>query len=117
MDSRESRRVELVLPLRTVVLVVATIAVMAAFAVIGDTFLVIFVGIFLALVFEFPVRLVMRKTGLSRGLAATVTVLGAAVAVTLLGLLFLVRIVGEVRDFLQDLPAIVADLQQSDELS
>ena len=57
MESHESRRVELVLPLRTVVLVVATLAVMAAFVAIGDTFLVVFVGIFLALVFEFPVRL------------------------------------------------------------
>ena len=117
MESRESRRVDLVLPLRTVVLVVATIAVMAAFVAIGDTFLVIFVGIFLALVFEFPVRFVMAKTGLSRGLAATVTVLGAAVAVTALGLLFLVRIVGGVRDFLKDLPTIVDELRQSSELS
>ena len=117
MESRDSRRVELVLPLRTVVLVVATLAVMAAFVAIGDTFLVIFVGIFLALVFEFPVRFVMAKTGLSRGLAATITVLGAALAVTLLGLLFLVRIVGNVRDFLKDLPSIVEQLRESDELS
>ena len=90
---------------------------MAAFVAIGDTFLVIFVGIFLALVFEFPVRFVIAKTGLSRGLAATLTVLGAAVAVTVLALLFLVRIVGSVRDFLKDLPAIVEGLRQSDELS
>jgi predicted PurR-regulated permease PerM len=117
MESRESRRVELVLPLRTVLVVAATIAVLAAFVAIGNTFLVIFVGIFLALVFEFPVRFVMAKTGLSRGLAATLTVLGAAASVTLLGLLFLVRLVGAVRDFLKDLPSIVADLQQSDELS
>ena len=117
MESRESRRVELVLPLRTVVLVVATLAVMAAFVAIGNTFLVIFVGIFLALVFEFPVRFMMAKTGLSRGLAATVTVLGAAVVVTVLGLLFLVRIVGSVRDFLKATPALVEDLRQSDELS
>ena len=117
MESRESRRVELVLPLRTVVLVVATIAVMAAFAAIGHAFLIIFVGIFLALVFEFPVRFVIAKTGLSRGLAATVTVLGAAATITVLALVFLVKLVGAVRDFLKDLPAIVADLQQSDELS
>jgi predicted PurR-regulated permease PerM len=117
METRESRRVELVLPLRTVLLVVATLAVLAAFAAIGDTFLVIFVGVFLALVFEFPVRFVMAKTGLSRGVAATVTVLGAAVAVTLLALLFLVRLVGSVRDFLKDLPSIVAELRESDELS
>src|SRR4249920_320661 len=54
MESHESRRVELVLPLRTILLVVATFAVVAAFVAIGDTFLIIFVGIFLALVFEFP---------------------------------------------------------------
>ena len=117
MESRDSRRVELVLPLRTVVLVVAAIAVMAAFATIGHAFLIIFVGIFLALVFEFPVRFMIAKTGLSRGLAATLTVLGAALSVTLLALVFLVRIVGAVRDFLKDLPTIVEDLQQSDELS
>ena len=117
MESRDSRRVELVLPLRTVLIVVATLAVMAAFVAIGDTFLVIFVGIFLALVFEFPVRFVMAKTGLSRGLAATITVLGAALTLTVLGLLFLVRIVGSVRDFLQDTPSIVEQLRESDELS
>ena len=117
MESRETRRVELVLPLRTVLIVVTALAVMAAFVAIGDTFLVIFVGIFLALVFEFPVRFVMAKTGLSRGLAATITVLGAALGLVLLGLLFLVRIVGNVRDFLKDLPAIVEELRQSSELS
>jgi predicted PurR-regulated permease PerM len=117
MESRESRRVELLLPLRTILILVATVAVMAAFVAIGDTFLVIFVGIFLALVFEFPVRFMMAKTGLSRGLAATVTVLGAAVAVTVLALFFLVRLVGDVRDFLKDLPSIVDQLRQSDELS
>jgi predicted PurR-regulated permease PerM len=117
MESRETRRVELVLPLRMVVVLVATLALVAAFVAIGSTFLVIFVGIFLALVFEFPTRFVMAKTGLSRGLASTVTVLGAALAVTLLALVFLVRIVGDVRDFLKDLPSIVDQLRQSDELS
>jgi predicted PurR-regulated permease PerM len=59
----------------------------------------------------------MAKTGLSRGLAATITVLGAALAVVLLFLLFLVPLVGGVRDFLQDLPSIVESLRESDELS
>jgi predicted PurR-regulated permease PerM len=110
-------RMELLLPMRTVLVVAATIGVLAAFVAIGDTFLVVFVGIFLALVFEFPVRLVMRKTGLSRGLAATVTVLGAALAVLVLALLFLAPLVGAVRDFLQELPATVEQLRESDELS
>jgi putative heme transporter len=91
--------------------------VIAAFRAIGDTFLIVFVGIFLALVFEYPVRFVMAKTRMSRGLAATVTVIGAALAVTALFLLLLVPLVGGVRDFLQGLPATVQSLRDSGELS
>ena len=54
MNSGETRRVELILPMRTVLLVAATLGVLAAFGAIGDTFLIVFVGIFLALVFESP---------------------------------------------------------------
>jgi predicted PurR-regulated permease PerM len=114
--SPPSPRVALVLPLRTILLVAAAFAVIAAFVAIADAFLIVFVGIFLALVFEGPVRFVMAKTGLSRGLAATITVLGAAVAVVVLGLLLLVPLVSSVRDFLQDLPSLVEDLRNSDEL-
>ena len=103
--------------MRTVLLVAATAGVLAAFWAIGETFLFVFVGIFLALVFEYPVRFVMAKTGWSRGLAATITVLGTAVGVLVIALLFLVPLVGSVRDFLQELPAIVEQLRQSDELS
>ena len=71
MESRETRRIELLLPIRTVLIVAVAIGLMAAFIAIGSTFLIIFVGIFLALVFEYPVRLVMAKTRMSRGLAAT----------------------------------------------
>jgi predicted PurR-regulated permease PerM len=117
MDSSATRRVELLLPVRTVLVVGAAVGVFAAFRAIGDTFLIVFVGIFLALVFEYPVRFVMAKTRLSRGLAATVTVLGGALAVTMLFLLFLVPLVGAVRDFLQDLPTIVDGLRDSGELS
>ena len=117
MDVGPKRRVELLVPMRTLLVVAAAIAVLAAFVAIGDTFLVVFIGIFLALVFEYPVRFVMRKTHLSRGLAATVTVLGTAVAVTLLFVVLLVPLVGGVRDFLQDLPATVQQLRDSDELS
>jgi predicted PurR-regulated permease PerM len=117
MESGESRRVELILPMRTVVLVAVAVSLMAAFVAIGDTFLVVFIGIFLAFVFEYPVRLVMRKTRMSRGLAATVTVLGTALAVVALLLLLLVPLVGSVRDLLQALPSIVEDLQSSDELA
>jgi predicted PurR-regulated permease PerM len=117
MEPEQARRIELLVPMRTVIVVAAAIGVMAAFWAIGDTFLVVFVGIFLAFVFEYPVRFVMAKTGLSRGLAATLTVLGAALAVVLLLLVLLVPFVGDLRDFLQDLPSTIQDLRDSDELS
>jgi predicted PurR-regulated permease PerM len=46
-----------------------------------------------------------------------VTVLGTAIAATLLLLVFLVPLVGSVRDYLQELPETVAELRESDELS
>jgi predicted PurR-regulated permease PerM len=116
MDAAGTRRFELFVPVRTLLVVGAAVAVAAAFKAIGDTFLIVFIGIFLALVFEYPVRFVMRKTHLSRGLAATVTVLGIALAVTALFLLLLVPLVGSVRDFLQDLPTLVQQLREADEL-
>jgi predicted PurR-regulated permease PerM len=117
MDRAGTRRVELLLPIRTLLLIAGAVGVIVAFRAIGDTFLIVFVGIFLALVFEYPVRFVMAKTRMSRGLAATVTVIGAALAVTALFLLLLVPLVGGVRDFLQDLPATVQSLRDSGELS
>ena len=117
MEPAGTRRVELVLPMRTVLLVAAALLIMAALVAIGETFLIVFIGIFLAFVFEYPVRFVIEKTGLSRGLAATITVLGTALAVLALLLLLLVPLVGSARDFLQDLPTIVEDLRESDELS
>jgi predicted PurR-regulated permease PerM len=108
---------ELLIPIRTILVVSAAIGVLGAFVEIGSTFLIVFVGIFLGLVFEFPVRIVIKRTGWSRGLAATVTVLGTAVGVVLIGLLFLVPMVGSVRDFLHDLPQTVDQLRSSNELS
>jgi predicted PurR-regulated permease PerM len=117
MEPQPTRRIELLLPVRTVLIVVAAIGLMFAFATIGSIFLIVFIGIFLGLVFEFPVRFVIKKTHWGRGLAATVTVLGTALAVVLLGLLFLVPMVGSVRDFLHELPQTIEQLRSSDELS
>jgi putative heme transporter len=117
MDPGGTRRIELLLPMRTIIIVGAAVAVGLAFRAIGDTFLIVFVGIFLALVFEYPVRFVMQRTHMSRGLAATITVLGTAVLVTILFLLLLVPLVGSVRDYLQDLPQTVSELRDAGGLS
>src|SRR5512133_694051 len=116
MESSVAKR-ELLVPIRTILVVAAAIAVLGAFVAIGSTFLIVFVGVFLGLVFEFPVRFVMKKAGMSRGVAATVTVLGTALAVVVLALLFLVPMVGSVRDFLHDLPDTIQQLRSSGELS
>ena len=54
---------------------------------------------------------------MSRGLAATVTVIGTALVLTVIGLIFFVPLVGGVQDFLKDLPATIEKLRASDELS
>jgi predicted PurR-regulated permease PerM len=110
------RRVAIEIPIRTIILVAAVVAVAAAIVSILDALLIVFVGVFLALVFELPVRWLIRRTGLGRGTAATIVVLGSALLVAGAALLLLVPIAGAVRDFLQDLPQIVDDLRESDEL-
>jgi predicted PurR-regulated permease PerM len=105
------------IPVRTLLLAAVVIAVAAAFISIKGTLVIVFIGIFLALVFEIPVRAFMRWTKRGRGLSATIVVLGAVVVATVLALLLLVPLVGAVRDFLKDLPQLVEDLRESDELS
>src|SRR5687768_7378266 len=100
---------------RTLLIAVLILGLAAAVVSILDALLLVFLGIFLALVFEIPVRGFMRKTGRGRGLSATIVVLGSAVGVTILALILLVPLVGSVRDFLQDLPELVAQLRDSDE--
>jgi predicted PurR-regulated permease PerM len=117
MEGQGPKRVELLLPVRTILIVVAAIGLLAAFAAIGSIFLIVFIGIFLGLVFEYPVRFVMRRTHMGRGLAATITVLGAALAVLVVALLFLVPMVASVRDFLHELPNTINQLRSSEELS
>ncbi|HSL63260.1 MAG TPA: AI-2E family transporter, partial [Gaiellaceae bacterium] len=106
------RRVESAIPLSTLVLAAVVVAVAAAVVAVRDALIIVFIGIFLGLVFELPTRAVVRRTRLGRGLAATVVVIGSALAVTLLALLLLVPLVGAVRDFLKELPALVEDLRQ-----
>ena len=109
--------VQITIPMKVLLLATFVVAVAAALITIKDTLLIVFIGIFLALVFEVPVRAFMRWTKLGRGLAATIVVLGTAVVVTVLALLLLVPLAGAVRDFLQDLPQIVSELRESGELS
>jgi predicted PurR-regulated permease PerM len=113
----ERRRLfETAITVRTLLIGAAIVALAAAIASILDALLLVFLGIFLALVFEIPVRAFMKKTGRGRGLSATIVVLGSAVGVAVLALILLVPLLGSLRDFLKDLPELVDELRNSDEL-
>jgi predicted PurR-regulated permease PerM len=111
------KAVDATISVRTLLLAAVVAMVAIAVSSIADTLLLVFLGIFLALVFEVPVRTFMRWTHWKRGISSTVVVLGSAVAVTVLALLLLVPLAASVRDFLKDLPDIVSDLRDSAELS
>ena len=111
------RRFETAITVRTLLIGVLIVFLAAAIVSIVDALVLVFIGVFLALVFEIPVRAFMRWTTCGRGLSATIVVLGSAVGVALLALILLVPLVGSVRDFLQHVPALVDDLRNSDELS
>ena len=111
--TRASRAV----PWRILLAAAGVVALLAAVVSIRDTLLVVFLGIFAALVFEIPLRAFMRKTKLGRGLSATIVVLGTTVAVTVLALVLLVPLVGSLRDFVKSLPDLVQELRDSGELS
>lgn len=117
-DRPKGRRLlETAITVRT--LIAAALIAGLAWAIVSilDALLLVFLGIFLALVFEIPVRAFMRKTGRGRGLSATIVVLGSAVAVAVLALILLVPLISSLRDFLKDLPDLVAQLRDADELS
>jgi predicted PurR-regulated permease PerM len=113
----ESKRLEVTLSLRTLLLALALFFFGAALVFVRDAILLVFVGVFIAAVFEFPTRALMRRTRLGRGLASTVIVLGSAVAATILALLLLVPLVDSLRDLVDESPSLIGDLRESDELS
>ena len=96
---------------RTLLLAGLVVFLGAALVSIREAIVIVFLGIFLGLVFEMPTRLLSKHTRLGRGLAATVVVLGTAVAVVLLALVLLVPLVASVRDLLQDAPDIVGGVR------
>ena len=80
----------------------------------GASLLVIFVSVFSVAVLS-PVATAMeRRLGWSRGLCATVLVLGIVIAIAAVLLVLAQAISGAVRDFSDDLPEIVDQARHSD---
>ena len=111
-----ARPLQIVVTFKSLLLAVALFLLTWAVVSIRETLLIVAVGVFLGLVFEGPVQLVERKTPLGRGMSATVTVIGALVALTLLGLVLLKPLLESMQSFLKDLPQTVDQPQNSDEL-
>jgi predicted PurR-regulated permease PerM len=111
-----ARDLRIAIPVRALLLVVAVLLAVWALFSIADALLLVFTGIFLAFVFEYPLRALMGRTRLGRGLAATILVLGSVVVVTVLALLLTASLLGNVRDLLVDSPELVGDLRAADEL-
>jgi predicted PurR-regulated permease PerM len=116
-EAGRPRTVRIAIPLRVLVTVVAVILAVWALASIADALLLVFTGIFLAFVFEYPLRALMARTGLGRGLAATILVLGSVIAAAVAALLLALPLLRSIRDLLKDSPEIVAQLRESDELA
>jgi len=112
-----ARPLQIAIPVRALLVVLAVLLAAWALFSISDALLLVFTGVFLAFVFEFPLRLLMARTRLGRGIAATILVLGTVVILTVLGLLLVANLLSSIRDLLQDAPQIVGDLRASDELS
>lgn len=102
---------------RTFVYGLATLGVAVALATVANAILIVFLGVFLGLVAEAPTQLVMRHTRLGRGLAGTVVVLGALVAVTVLALILVTPLVRSLVDWVQSSPDLIADLREDGILS
>jgi predicted PurR-regulated permease PerM len=111
------RAIEITVGLRTLLLIAAVAAVAAALVAIREALLLAFTGIFLALVFEIPVRFCTDRLKVRRNIAAAIVVLGSVVVLTVLALVLLVPMVDSLVDFLKGLPQTVQDLRNSSELS
>jgi predicted PurR-regulated permease PerM len=117
VTSRRRNVLEITIGLRTLIFIAIVTAAAAALVAIRDALVIVFTGIFLALVFEIPVQWLSRHMKGKRGIAAAIVVLGSAVLVTVLALLLLVPLVDSLIDFLKALPQTVQQLRDSGELS
>ena len=111
------RAVQVTVSARTLAFIAIVTTAVAAMFLIRGALMIVFTAVFLALVFELPVRAVSRRFHVGRSISAAIVVLGAVGIVTVLTLLLLVPLVSSLIDFLHALPTTVQNLQDSDELS
>src|SRR4029078_3719081 len=112
----DSRHIALSFSARGLLAVGAALVLGWAFVTAASAIFVIAVSFFLALVLDPPVTSLVKRTGMSRGRAATLMVLGLVLAGLLITLALLIPLLREVKELVQSLPQIVADIPASDAL-
>jgi len=106
--------VDVSISIRTILLVAGAVTIAWALASIGNVLLIIFVSIFGVAVLSPVVTAMERRLGWSRGLCATVLVLGIVLALGGVVLVLVQAISDAVRGFSDDLPQIVDEVRHSD---
>lgn len=108
-----TKRVEITVPIRTLLTIVGVFAVAWAFVAARQAVLWIFIALFLAIVLQTPVSW-LEQRGMKRASAALLVVL--ALVTTLVGLAYLLvtPFVDAVRELIEDLPNIVERIRSSD---
>ena len=108
-----TKRVEITVPIRTLLTILGVFAVAWAFVAARQAVLWIFIALFLAIVLQTPVSW-LEQRGMKRATAAMLVVL--ALVTTLVGLAYLLvtPFVGAIRDLIEDLPNIVERIRSSD---
>lgn len=109
-----TRRVEITVSIRTLLTIFGVIAVAWAFVAARQAVLWVFIAFFLAVVLQTPVSWLEERAGMKRANAASVVVAALVVLLGVLGYLLVSPFVGAVRDLIEDLPAIVERIRQSE---
>ena len=110
----DARAVEVSISPRTILLVAAAVAVAWALASIASVLLVLLVAIFSVAVLSPVVSAMERRFGWSRGVCATLLVVGIALVIAVILVVLAQAIGAAVRGFGDDLPQIVDKVRHSD---
>jgi predicted PurR-regulated permease PerM len=116
VDAPAARRgwpLSIAITTRTMFIAAAFVVAAFAFVAVRTSILTLFFALFSALVLDPVVELVQRKLHLGRGPAALLVVFGVVVFAIVAAILLLAPFVSVIRDFVDALPAIVQDINDS----
>jgi predicted PurR-regulated permease PerM len=108
-----AKRVEITIPIRTLLTIVGVFAVAWAFVAARQAVLWIFIALFLAIVLQTPVSW-LEQRGMKRASAALLVVLTLVTMLGGLAYLLVTPFVDAIRELIEDLPNIVERIRSSD---